>query len=63
MKLCPFCGGSADHYSHDNRESEYAGWLQHDVDHWVACNDCGNQTCMHPNEDEARAAWNKRVQR
>lgn len=53
---CPFCGGEATCYHHDEEEN---GWVHQD---WVSCKDedCGAQTCLHATSHEAIAAWNRR---
>lgn len=48
LKPCPFCGGPA-------------VWAN-DEKNWVKCGECGAETSWRANTNEARAAWNRRVE-
>lgn len=49
LKPCPFCGGEA------RMESVDLGVF------WVECKNCYAETICADTEDEAAAAWNRRV--
>lgn len=66
LRPCPFCGGAGGIFHHTNH-GDYVGWLQHDTDWWVACEErpgddesCGATIGMFASEEEAIAAWNSR---
>jgi hypothetical protein len=58
LKPCPFCGNKAEYHSHANELGD--DWLSWKVNHWISCEECGNQTCMHGDKDFAVGAWNLR---
>ncbi len=60
LKLCPFCGGEAFHYSsNDNINLDSMSDCNKEM-HFIMCKDCPALVCGQTKEI-AVARWNKRV--
>lgn len=56
LKPCPFCGGEAGFIEPIYVRSEA------DYPYVIECSQCGIQTSIYNNQDQAIAAWNRRVE-
>lgn len=59
LKPCPFCGGEAEIIS----GSEFRDFVSEPIDElfFVKCSKCYVPTALFPSPQEARKAWNRRV--
>ena len=53
LKHCPFCGGTAGAIGD--------GAFDEDNYFWVKCWECGAETSTYESVEEAKEAWNRRV--